>query len=84
MGGEEFLLMLPNTPVDEAVKVVERLQRALTKKFFMNNNDRILITFSAGVALRGPDESQDAVIARADGAMYEAKQTGKNRVCIAK
>ncbi len=84
MGGEEFLLMLPNTQVDEAVKVVERLQRALTKKFFMNNNDRILITFSAGVALRGPDEAQDAVIARADGAMYEAKQTGKNRVCIAK
>jgi diguanylate cyclase len=83
MGGEEFLLMLPNTPVDEAVKVVERLQRALTKKIFMNNNDRILITFSAGVALRKPDEMQDALIARADAAMYEAKQTGKNRVCIA-
>ncbi len=84
MGGEEFLLMLPNTQVDEAVMVVVRLQRALTKKFFMNNNDRILITFSAGVALRGDDEAQDAVIARADTAMYEAKQTGKNRVCIAK
>ncbi len=84
MGGEEFLLMLPNTPLSEAVKVVERLQRALTKKYFLGNNDRILITFSAGVAQRQPGESQDALIARADEAMYEAKQTGKNRVCVAK
>lgn len=83
MGGEEFLVMLPNTNLEEAAKTIERTQRALTKKFFLDQNDKVLITFSAGVAERVPGEPQDAVIARADAAMYEAKQTGKNRVCIA-
>lgn len=83
LGGEEFLIILPNTPLDEAAKIITRLQRSLTKKYFLDNNERVLITFSAGVAERAKGESQEASIARADAAMYEAKQTGKNRVCIA-
>jgi len=83
MGGEEFLIMLPNTALDEAAQVITRLQRSLTKKYFLDNNERILITFSAGVAERAPGESQSALIDRADRAMFEAKQTGKNRVCTA-
>lgn len=83
LGGEEFLIILPNTPVDGAVKIVTRLQRSLTKKYFLDNNEKVLITFSAGVALRAEGEAQEAVIARADAAMYQAKQTGKNRVCTA-
>ncbi|OJW74868.1 GGDEF domain-containing protein [Thiobacillus sp. 65-1402] len=80
MGGEEFLILLPNTPLDEAMSIVTRLQRSLTKKYFLDNNERVLITFSAGVAARAPGESQEAAIARADAAMYEAKRAGKNRV----
>jgi diguanylate cyclase len=83
MGGEEFLVMLPNTPLEGAVKIVTRLQRSLTKKYFLDKNEQVLITFSAGVALRAKGEGQDASIARADAAMYVAKQTGKNRVCTA-
>ncbi len=83
MGGEEFLIILPNTPLDDAAKIITRLQRSLTKKYFLDNNERVLITFSAGVAERAKGESQEASIARADAAMYEAKQTGKNRVCTA-
>ena len=83
LGGEEFLIILPNTPLDEAAKIITRLQRSLTKKYFLDNNERVLITFSAGVAERTPGESQEASIARADAAMYQAKQTGKNRVCLA-
>jgi diguanylate cyclase len=79
-GGEEFVLILPDTPLKEGVEAVERLQREMTKKFFMNNNDRILVTFSAGVALRNNNEDQEDVIGRADKAMYIAKTTGKNRV----
>jgi diguanylate cyclase len=83
LGGEEFLIILPNTPLDEAAKIITRLQRSLTKKYFLDNNERVLITFSAGVTERAFGEAQDAAIARADAAMYEAKQTGKNRVCTA-
>ena len=83
LGGEEFLVILPNTPLDEAARIITRLQRSLTKKYFLDNNERVLITFSAGVAERTPGESQEASIARADAAMYQAKQSGKNRVCLA-
>lgn len=83
LGGEEFLIILPNTPLDDAAKIVTRLQRSLTKKYFLDKNERVLITFSAGVTERARGEPQDAAIARADAAMYQAKQTGKNRVCTA-
>lgn len=79
-GGEEFVIVLPDTPLKEGIEAVERLQREMTKKYFLNNNDRILVTFSAGVALRGSEEDQEDVIGRADKAMYIAKTTGKNRV----
>lgn len=83
LGGEEFLIILPNTGLDEAAMIVTRLQRSLTKKYFLDNNERVLITFSAGVAERAQGETQEALIARADSAMYEAKHSGKNRVCVA-
>lgn len=79
-GGEEFLIILPDTGMQAAMDIVERLQRELTKKFFMHNNERKLITFSAGVALRNENEDKDDLIGRADKAMYHAKQSGKNRV----
>lgn len=79
-GGEEFLVMMPDTDLDGGVQVVTRLQRELTKRFFLHNNERLLITFSAGVALRSPGEMPDSMISRADAAMYKAKLAGKNRV----
>jgi diguanylate cyclase len=82
-GGEEFVIILPDTQLKEGVEAIERLQREMTKKFFLNNNERILVTFSAGVALRNADEDQEEVVGRADKAMYVAKTTGKNRVIAA-
>ncbi|MFA6014024.1 MAG: diguanylate cyclase [Gallionellaceae bacterium] len=82
-GGEEFVIILPDTPLHEGVEAVERLQRELTKRYFLNNNDRILVTFSAGVALRNEEEDQEDLVGRADKAMYIAKKTGKNRVVAA-
>ena len=49
----------------------------------MHYTEKVLITFSAGVALRRPHEDQTELVNRADKAMYQAKQTGKNRVCLA-
>jgi len=79
-GGEEFLIVLPDTDLNSAIEAMQRLQRDLTKKFFLHNNERVLVTFSAGVALRGEEEDADDLIGRADKAMYQAKQAGKNRV----
>jgi diguanylate cyclase len=82
-GGEEFLIIMPDTGLDEAMATITRLQREITKQFFLHNNKRLLITFSAGVALRGPDEDPEELIGRADKAMYHAKKSGKNRVVAA-
>ncbi len=79
-GGEEFLIVLPNTCLDEAQKTLKRLQRELTRQFFLHANDKVLITFSAGVAERAPEETQAALVARVDAAMYRAKAAGRNRV----
>ncbi|MEW5904748.1 MAG: diguanylate cyclase [Pseudomonadota bacterium] len=82
-GGEEFVIVLPDTDLPAAVEAMQRLQRDLTKKFFLHNNERILVTFSAGVAVRGPQEDHQDLLGRADKAMYQAKHTGKNRVVAA-
>jgi len=79
-GGEEFVILLPGTGLKDAIAVVSRLQRELTKRFFLHDNQRLLLTFSAGVAERRGQESRDETIGRADAAMYTAKRTGKNRV----
>ena len=74
------MILLPDTTPEDGEKVMIRVQRELTKRFFMHNNERVLITFSAGLAVRHPDEPQELLIGRADRAMYEAKRAGKNRV----
>jgi len=82
-GGEEFVLLLPDTTLEDAQTALIRLQRELTRRIFMHNNDRQLITFSAGVTDFRADDNQTTVTKRADAAMYAAKQAGKNRVCAA-
>ena len=79
-GGEEFIILLPDTPLDDAKKALVRLQRELTKRFFLNENEKILITFSAGLTDLRPNDTQASITKRADEAMYAAKQAGKNRV----
>jgi len=79
-GGEEFVILLPDTGLEESERVMVRVQRALTRRFFLHNNERLLITFSAGIALMGDAETWTEIMDRADRALYEAKRQGKNRV----
>lgn len=79
-GGEEFLVLLPNSDLADAEKIMQRVQRELTKQYFLHNNQRVLITFSAGVAQRVSGEPQSGLLKRADAAMYKAKSAGRNRV----
>jgi diguanylate cyclase len=82
-GGEEFLILLPETTVEAAAAAMVRVQRELTRHFFLHDNEKMLITFSCGVALRHQNEDQAALMLRADRAMYQAKTSGKNRVVVA-
>jgi diguanylate cyclase len=82
-GGEEFVVLLPATPVDEAQAVLTRLQRSLSEALFLHENREVFVTFSAGVTGWQPGEALETALERADEALYEAKRTGKNRTCIA-
>ncbi len=82
-GGEEFVILLPNTGLKEAVMILSRVRRSLTKKFFLHENNRLLITFSAGIAQFKAGESQESLFKRADAALYRAKKNGKNQILVA-
>lgn len=82
-GGEEFVVVLPDTALPQGVEAMQRLQRELTTRFFLRNNEKLLITFSAGVAQLASTETATEAIHRADQSMYLAKRAGKNRVMAA-
>ncbi|MBW9332270.1 diguanylate cyclase [Herbaspirillum sp. RU 5E] len=82
-GGEEFVILMPETSPQDAVQIITRVQRELTKRIFMHESQRLLITFSAGVAVYQPGESQADLLKRTDVALYKAKNAGKNRIVFA-
>ncbi|UWE14425.1 GGDEF domain-containing protein [Herbaspirillum huttiense] len=82
-GGEEFVILMPETSPQDAVQIITRVQRELTKRIFMHESQRLLITFSAGVSVYHPGESQAELLKRTDVALYKAKNAGKNRIVFA-
>lgn len=86
-GGEEFLVLMPNTACPDALQAIDRLQqtladdgrRTIAERSVMPNG--LVVTFSAGVIQIGPDDSIDSAIDRADKAMYRAKACGRAR-CV--
>ncbi|WP_166264464.1 GGDEF domain-containing protein [Marinobacter caseinilyticus] len=79
-GGEEFLLILPQTPADGAMIKAERVRQAIASIPFPDINGEFRVTVSIGVAEYEADETVDDTIARADRALYRAKEAGRNRV----
>jgi len=76
-GGEEFVLLLPDTSLDEAINVAEMLRRAIdTEEFETVGN----VTCSFGVAILEENEEGEALLKRADERLYEAKENGRNKV----
>jgi diguanylate cyclase (GGDEF)-like protein len=82
LGGEEFAAVLPSAAL-EAVVAAERLRAALAAAHIVRNGRRIAVTVSIGVASGSPTTAIDALITRADDALYRAKENGRNRVEIA-
>ena len=77
-GGEEFVLMLPDTGLEEAVTALTRFQRQLADARVSGSG--VTLSFSAGVVVQAYGESFREAIERADAATYAAKRAGKNRV----
>lgn len=82
IGGEEFIVVLPNTDTMTAEKIAERLRRAIAaKSFIIGTPAPVPVTISAGIAtLSGLDDSLEKLLKRADSAMYQAKREGRNRI----
>lgn len=82
-GGEEFVLLLPDTDLQAALEVAEKLRTILEQYTIKPDTQQsITITFSAGLAQWQPEESFDGLYKKADTALYRAKQAGRNRVKV--
>ena len=82
MGGEEFVVVMPETPLAIAHKVAERVRKAIEGAMFpINAGARAIpITVSVGLSDRGADMASDAMFKRADRALYKSKNNGRNQV----
>ncbi len=84
-GGEEFILMLPGASIDDAYKVAEKIRTTLSQRTFPHEKGAFTKTISIGVTeltTRDKDKSLEEIVARADKGLYEAKESGRNKVVI--
>jgi len=81
-GGEEFLLIMPDTPHHTAMRILDRQREIIAELDWSAFSPGMRVTISAGVAMLAPDEAADALLARADSALYKAKAQGRNRIAI--
>ena len=81
-GGEEFLLMLPDTSVDQGVECLNRVREVLAATSFDTIAPGLRVTISAGVTDLHPSDRLEMAVERADQAMYRAKQSGRDQVIL--
>lgn len=79
-GGEEFVILFPDTTRDTANDIMVRIQRELTKRVFLEDHSRVFMTFSCGLTRILTGENLESALLRADSALHDAKRAGKNRV----
>ncbi len=83
IGGEEFVILLTNTGITEAALTMEKLRGNLTRSSFHFKGNRVHLTLSAGLTETRAGDSVDSIYERADKALYQAKNTGRNCQVIA-
>ncbi|MFO0985083.1 MAG: diguanylate cyclase [Planctomycetota bacterium] len=84
LGGDEFALLLPNTDVDQAVIIADRIRKLLISTQFERDDATTSLTMSIGIdSFKGdPDLTPDEFVRQADQALLEAKRRGRNRICL--
>jgi diguanylate cyclase len=81
IGGEEFVLLMPMTPLESAVAVAEKLRSVIEAAAFRHHGEPVKVTISSGLTEFRTADTPTTVYERADRAMYQAKQQGRNR-CV--
>ncbi|MCK1283929.1 GGDEF domain-containing protein [Bradyrhizobium sp. 44] len=81
-GGEEFLVVMPLNSKDQALSAMDRLRQIVSELDWDPISDDLRVTFSAGIAQVRPNDAPEDILARADAALYKAKDAGRNRVMI--
>jgi diguanylate cyclase (GGDEF)-like protein len=82
-GGEEFTVFLPNTTIDNAKVIAERLRSGVEKMHIaLSSGEMINVTISVGFTERQSGDTVESIIKRADDALYHAKESGRNRICL--
>jgi diguanylate cyclase (GGDEF)-like protein len=81
LGGEEFAVVAPNMDADTLVRFAERIRKAMAGMVIVSGNVRLKVTASVGLAVWDRKESAETLFRRADQQLYQAKKTGRNRVC---
>ncbi|MEE8392849.1 MAG: diguanylate cyclase, partial [Rhodospirillales bacterium] len=82
-GGEEFVLLLPNTTIINAKRVLDRVRRSIKRhRIKIGKGHSLRVSASFGVAVLPAEGPVKDAIEYADKAMYEAKKAGRNRVCV--
>ncbi len=82
IGGEEFAILMPDTDKDSAYQIADRLRENISKHTILHNGINISVTVSIGLSyLTHEDENIHTLLKRADTALYEAKENGRNQIC---
>ena len=81
-GGEEFIILLKGSDSHSARRVAEKIRLLAEQHTYVFSNEPLQVTVSIGLAELQPDDTLHSLIARADSALYRAKQNGRNQVCI--
>ena len=83
-GGEEFIVLLPMVSEEQVLQIAENIRSSVQKTKFNENNFTFSVTISIGIAKYNNNTTSNDVISLADKALYEAKQTGRNKIIINK